>query len=937
MALELSPERWQKLESLFTAAVELAPDERRVLIERETAGDPELARALNGMLAASTGGGARLASIVESAAERLSPKGEWIGRRFGAYRVVREIGRGGMGLVFEAVRDDDTYRKRVALKVAPWWRDSAASRDRFRAERQFLAELEHPNIARLLDGGSEDGTPYFVMEFVEGRPITTWCDDRGLDVRQRLALFRSVCDAVRYAHERLIVHRDLKPGNILVGDDGTPKLLDFGIAKLLDPGSDPSATTGEPAWTPDFASPEQVRGKAVTTRTDVYSLGLVLYEILCGARAQVADTSSPLALDRSVCDITPPLPSVKAAARSLDGDLDTIVMTAIRKEPERRYESAAAFADDIGRYLDGRPILARASTWGYRAGKLLRRHKVAAAAALVVAATIVAGTAATLYQARRAERRFNQVRSLANTFVFDIHDRIQDLPGSTEARKAIVQTALTYLENLSAEAGGDPALARELAAAYERVGTVQGHLLSANLGDPAGAAASYQKAEALLAPLAARGDRDALRQLTTVMRNQAVTVQAKGDHKATLAAFDRTLVLAERLVANDRRDATGLGLVAEISADQSRLAYQTHDLELAERAGRRAMEAARELVALEPDHLAHQDLLATAHNALGSTQIVAGRLEDAAASFRESVALREGLVARDVNNASFKRTLMVSYGNLGDVLGYRTGNLGDFAGARAVLEKAVAIAVSGTEQDKSDIRAQFDVANAKLRLGGVLAEDPATLPDAIVVLGEAERVTSALLASDPKSDRYGYLLFIIRTRLGDALAQAGRGDEAISMLTRVRESAAPYLKGVNASGTRANLVPATITLARLRAERGEAGAVTLADWAETELNAKTLVNEKYVDARAFGNLGRAYLAMASRDRQHSAAMAKKAAANLEKSRALWTEAKVAAGHEPRRAAALSTLQRDLDSAGKLVEEGHPGLDRSVSARKLRPR
>jgi eukaryotic-like serine/threonine-protein kinase len=237
----------------------------------------------------------------------IEDRGFWIGRRYGAYRITRAIGRGGMGLVFEAVRDDDEFRKTVALKIAPPWQDAATVRERFRVERQILAGLEHVNIAGFLDGGTDHGEPYFVMEYVEGVPITAYCRDRQLGLRPTIELFRRICAAVHFAHESLVVHRDLKPANILVTAEGTPKLLDFGIATILDPLADANATRatiGAP-WTPDYTSPEQVRGRPVTTRTDVYSLGLILYELLCGARGQVADPSTPLALDRSICEAEP--------------------------------------------------------------------------------------------------------------------------------------------------------------------------------------------------------------------------------------------------------------------------------------------------------------------------------------------------------------------------------------------------------------------------------------------------------------------------------------------------------------------------------------------------------------------------------------------------------------------------------------------------------
>src|SRR5258708_445489 len=288
----------------------------------------------------------------------------------------------------------------------------------FRAERQILASLDHPYIARLLDGGATPrGLPYLVMELIEGFPITRYVNDRALSIPDRLRLFGKVCEAVQYAHGNLTVHRDLKPANILVDRDGAPKLLDFGVAKLLSPEGN-TAVTGVQSLTPDYTSPEQIRGLPVTTRTDVYSLGLILYEVLCGERAQTADASSPLALDRSICQTEPRPPSERAAtrgdhtlARQLRGDLDTIVAMAIRKEPERRYHSAAALSDDLRRYLEGRPVDARPGTLGYRVGKLVGRHRIAVVAAVLVIASIAGGVIATVYQARPPQPPSHQIRN----------------------------------------------------------------------------------------------------------------------------------------------------------------------------------------------------------------------------------------------------------------------------------------------------------------------------------------------------------------------------------------------------------------------------------------------------------------------------------------------------------------------------------------------
>lgn len=467
------------------------------------------------------------------------PGPSWEGRRVGSYEIRGEVGRGGMGTVYRAVRADDAFHKEVALKLVRSGRSSTEVLKRFRAERQILARLDHPNIARLLDGGAtEEGAPYLVMEYVVGRPIDAYCEERALRTSARLTLFRAVCAAVQYAHQNLVVHRDLKPGNILVTEDGVPKLLDFGIAKVLadDPTEAPTQTAF-PALTPDYASPEQVRAEPVTTASDVYSLGVVLYEVLTGHRPYRVGTPVPAEIVRVVCELEPQKPStivrrartteattesatapaysaaprpetddprLRQLAGELQGDLDTIVLKALRKEPSRRYASAQDLSDDIGRYLDGRPVLARADTLGYRAAKFVRRHKAAVASAGLVFLSLVGGIVATAAQARiaevhrqRAERHLTEVRSLARSFLFEIHDSLRDLEGAEKARLTIVKRALEYLDRLAPEAGEDGPLLEELASSYERVGDVQ-----AQSGDETGkgaALASWRKAEALRA------------------------------------------------------------------------------------------------------------------------------------------------------------------------------------------------------------------------------------------------------------------------------------------------------------------------------------------------------------------------------------------------------------------------------------------------------
>jgi serine/threonine protein kinase len=412
----VTPEHWRRVEEAFAAASDVAADRRPAVLAESCGADHALRAEVEALLAAADDGdgAARLRDLIGAEADALVAPGELRGRRLGAYRVVDELGEGGMGAVYLAVRDDDQYRTRVAIKLLQRGLDSPHAVARFRDERQILAGLDHPGIVRLLDGGStDDGLPFLVMEHLEGVPITEHAELRGATVRARVELFLQVCAAVEYAHRQLVVHRDLKPTNILVTDGGTAKLLDFGIAKLLGDQLEREAArtqTGMHLLTPQYASPEQARGEPASTASDVYSLGAVLYELLTGAPA-VRIEGTGLAALQAILDVEPARPSVVAPAsrrRALAGDLDNIVLAALRKEPARRYRSVEALSLDLRRYLDGRPVEARPGTWSYRAGKFLRRHRLpvaVAAAGLGLVAVVGALYVLRIVDARRAAER----------------------------------------------------------------------------------------------------------------------------------------------------------------------------------------------------------------------------------------------------------------------------------------------------------------------------------------------------------------------------------------------------------------------------------------------------------------------------------------------------------------------------------------------------
>jgi tetratricopeptide (TPR) repeat protein/predicted Ser/Thr protein kinase len=540
------------LRQLFDKAVELPPIDRANLLRDVQFRSPLLYKQLRALLIAHEGPSAFFEQDGGIWAQ-ITPV-DFTGREFGPYRIVREIGRGGMGAVYEATRSDEAFHKTVAIKLITGAAMSESALDSFRRERQILAQLEHPNIARLLDGGATaDGMLFLTMEYVAGQPLDQYVATRNLPTREVLALFLKVMDAVAYAHRNLIVHRDLKPSNILVTDDGEVKLLDFGIAKVLTPDRQQSTTVAV-RLTPEFASPEQIRGQAISTASDVYSLGVLLFHVLTNGSSPYSPTSRAVPdILQAVLDKEPQRPSVLAATRRKDlaGDIDNIVLKAMAKEPARRYSSVEALRDDIQRHLMGRPVLARGASWRYRAGKFIRRNRLPLAFAALVALTVLVGAITTLSQARiareqraaaeaaravaerqrqlaeaasriadaqraladqraaealaeraRAEARYQSVRSLATAILTDVDRTLRDVPGAAPARQQAVLAALKHLEELSAKSGADPALDEDIAAAYEQVADIMTALFEDSKDGAAMAIPALAKAVQIRARLA---------------------------------------------------------------------------------------------------------------------------------------------------------------------------------------------------------------------------------------------------------------------------------------------------------------------------------------------------------------------------------------------------------------------------------------------------
>jgi non-specific serine/threonine protein kinase/serine/threonine-protein kinase len=530
----MTPERWQQIRGAYEQIVALAPGERASQLDLVAGDDSELRQEVESLLSYERRAqDSFLDTPVANLISGTTPRNDAsvrTGRRLGVYELIERIGYGGMGEVYRAARIDGQYQQEVAVKLVRSGYDSTLLLERFRHERQILATLDHPNIARLLDGGTtEDGIPYLVMELIDGVPIDRYCLEQKLSIVERLKLFRQVCAAVHYAHQHLVVHRDLKPSNILVTANGVPKLLDFGIAKILDPSTQVEPTLLN-ALTPEYASPEQLRGESITTAADVYSLGVVLYRLLTGHSPYSVSTTSPADLARAITEVEPERPSsavLRATsessevpakvvdivpgrwARELRGDLDMIVLKALRKEPQYRYSSVEQLSEDIRRHLENLPVKARRGSTTYRLGKFLLRHRIGVAAAALVTAAIAGGVITTVREARiadrnakEAEKRFNEVRKLANSLIFEVHDSIKDLPGANKSRKVILERAVEYLDSLAKESASEPDLVRELATAYERIGALQGDPMDPNLGEIKAAQGNFIKSIELREALA---------------------------------------------------------------------------------------------------------------------------------------------------------------------------------------------------------------------------------------------------------------------------------------------------------------------------------------------------------------------------------------------------------------------------------------------------
>ena len=630
---ELTPERWRRIREILDAVLPLNAEERERYLAQETDADPGLRAEVESLLAMEAEAEQLLPTGSPLAGIRITEETAPLPNSLGPYRIIGEAGHGGMGVVYRAERVDGQYSKQVAIKLLPALYSRTELERRFLRERQILARLEHPNVARLLDGGvAPDGRPYLVMEYVDGEPIATYAGTHRLNVTQRVRLFLELCEAVAYAHRNFIVHRDLKPSNVLVAGDGRVKLLDFGLARILDAASaNPDLTqTALNMMTPSYASPEQIRGEPITAASDVFSLGVILFELLAGRRPFGAPGQTAAQVQRAVCEVDPPPPG-KAAPRedgserlSISQDLDRVVLKALAKDAGRRYSSVDSFAQDLRMYLEGRPVSARRAGVLYRSWKFVRRNRVPVALAALALIGTITGLIVALRQARiaqaeraRAERRFNDVRKLANSFLFEFHDSIANLKGATPARALIIKRAREYLASLSQDSPSDPELLRELARSYVMLGDILGEMSFANLGDTRGSIESYQQAEALHRALmkATPPSAQNRRGLMVIQQRMAMAYMKTGRPNLALQVLESAGKTAEELAAANPGSDQAVG---DLFVEYERLATAYDKLGNAakkEEISRKLLHVATRLTEMKPANQVYTRgvMLASAH------------------------------------------------------------------------------------------------------------------------------------------------------------------------------------------------------------------------------------------------------------------------------------------------------------------------------------
>lgn len=802
---------WKRIKEAYAEAIDLPPADQEAYV---TECDPAIREEVARLLAANRKADnfIDIPFLVEHDSLQADPETTLEGTTIDDYLLLEILGSGGMGTVYLAEHSGEGFSHRVALKLIKRGMDTGVVLRRFLTERQILASLDHPNIARLIGGGSTlDDRPYFVMEYVDGSPLREYCDSRSLDTRSRVEIFAKVCEAVSYAHQKLVVHRDLKPSNILIDEKGEPKLLDFGIAKLLTPewqtSTDTVTVTQFRILTPEYSSPEQLRGDVTTTLTDVYSLGVVLYELLTGVRPFEREAKHPGTLAEAIRSKEPAKPSfaalytfsdpvieakvtnaeiVEKTGRSvvdpntrrsvpdplsLRGDIDNIVLKAIRSEPEYRYQSVGEFLEDIERYLKGLPVKATKDSLSYRASKFVRRHRAGVALAAASAVVLASALGISLYQytvarseRQRAEARFNEVRRFAHSIIFDHYERIKDIPGATEAKARLIAEAVTYLDGVSADSGEDPEFLRELVQAYKKLAEIQGMTAgTADLGDLASSRRNYTRAleiQERLVDLDPKNIADK-RQLASLLSNygyvgnldnqeraqyafrsfeivktlravnadkeqaesdyarglwdRAHAVRKLGDNAGAIAGFIEAAEIYERLYADGAGNKKYRRSAALTYKNLGTVQRLSGDVSGGLASYQKALKFDTQINSETPENLESRLGLSFSHRGMGEALTAVGRHAEAVRSFDQAVKIQEAVRASDPSNAFAGDNLFDSY--VGMAIAFR--EMKDFNQAETYFRKAFELEAAA-KRDKTDYLRLQAIATARLEFAQML-------------------------------------------------------------------------------------------------------------------------------------------------------------------------------------------------------------------------
>lgn len=796
-----------RIEAIFNEALAVSDEERLRLIETRCNGDAALIAEVRSLIKACEAeeleSGVRRPETRSSAAQLTERK------RIGPYEIDRLLGRGGMGAVYLAHRADGQFEQQVAIKIIDLPLATDLFRERFRQERQILAGLQHPLIARLLDGGvTAEGDLYLVMEYVDGVPIHSYCEAKGLTLRQRLAVFKSVCEAVQFAHQNLVVHRDLKPDNILVAEDGKPRLLDFGTAKLLSPnfagaGSQPGSEftrQGFQSYTPQYASPEQVLGDPITSASDSYSLGVLLYLLLTGTLPYELKEFTTAEMVRVICQEPPRRPGVASSDRRLDADLEAILLKALRKEPQERYLTAEQLGSDVQAYLDGKPVSARRGTLRYRAGKFARRNRLALAGTGLLTVTLVAGLLGVLWQAkvanaerRKAEARSADLRELSNSLLSELDDAIKQLPGSTGVQKLLVTRVLEHLDRMAKDAQGDRLTQLDLIDAYVRLGNIQGNVYEQNLGDRAGGIAILNKAVALAQSLesSAPEDPDILRVLAIAQGSKGQILIRNGEVQNAIVTLRTAAQSYDRLVSLPH---VTPGLLLDAGTTHSTLGdVLGQDTGLADIAGalaeyRKAFDLDTRAVTLDPHFSRGQ-------RALGNTQMRIGKAEmetdpaQALKDYQWALQRFNSLPEPERSSVATVRLRGITVRKVADAL----AELGEYSQAMPLYEESLRIHQQLAEADPRDESNRNDVGRAlqETASGYEYAANPALASPAsnrTEILRNAQRTLMAYKANIeeqlklmPKDSDLEVHLAYTQVRLGEVGYDLHDSAESLSL------------------------------------------------------------------------------------------------------------------------------------------------------------